>query len=153
MLFRMARTSMHRILRLASGFAGLAALTLLCSSIYANPATAHAAHGQAAAIHAHGGTVKAHGVRVSKQLICPTAETADSSISALVTTTQDPGTEFDCVHAGGYSSCCGAGCHSAMSAAADVALDAPEGDTVPCRLSSDVLAASVVFGLERPPKQ
>ncbi|KUO64172.1 MAG: hypothetical protein APF80_17280 [Alphaproteobacteria bacterium BRH_c36] len=152
----MARTFTLRILRPASAFAGIAAVTLLCSLIFTKPAYAHAAHAHTTAVHASAGAFQAHGVRISKQLICPAAETAGSGISALVLvlvkTTQDSGSNIDCLHAGGYSSCCGAGCHSVAATSVELDLDAPENTSAPPGWTPYFLRQKIIFGLDRPPK-
>lgn len=141
-----------RILRLASVFAGFVAVTLLCSLVAPNLASAHGAVAHAVAIQTSTNGFRAQSPKISKMHACRADESANPGISQGAGLT-DLGTSMDCMHIGCYTSCCGAGCHSAMSAAAAVVISAPEGGAAARKISSNVLTASFVFDLDRPPKR
>lgn len=140
---------MTRFANLWTVVALFSASLLLSAILISAPALAHAGghhHSTSAAISASHAQIA---------LFKSEVQTGRKVAEARAAIFADNGTYgiLPCDHSGGFSSCCGVGCHGGpVLAAADLNLGLPESTAVLVRPPERVLRSDVVFGLKRPPR-
>lgn len=137
-------------MRMLSKVVVFAAAVLLCFLNVTNPASAHGGHSYSRAVSSAPSTVKLQNDRSVQIMAC--LATGAEVRSAPTSIEASSNGNLDCLHAGGFSSCCGAACHGGIAAAVWLNLDMPDGVSARRGRSLYLLRQKVVFGLKRPPK-